>query len=87
MALREFTDNEGRRWIAWDVIPSALRHSQSRTSGGYNPPAWLAFTCPSTGERRRLIPIPEEWNSRSDGELCELCARADVLARQHPSRD
>jgi hypothetical protein len=35
---------------------------------------WLAFESP--GERRRLSPIPPNWQSASEAELSELCASA-----------
>lgn len=35
---------------------------------------WLAFE--REGERRRLSPIPAQWEGLSDAELCVLCDRA-----------
>lgn len=37
---------------------------------------WLAFE--STSERRRLSPIPPRWESASESELADLCARASA---------
>lgn len=89
MALREFTDAAGRRWNAWDVYPSytQLDLASRRTSGGYDPPAWLAFECPATGERRRLSPVPDDWSARPDAEIVALCECAQVTPRpDRPAR-
>lgn len=71
MALREFTDERGRRWIVWDTYPTL----GVTTSGA----GWLAFEA-SDGERRRLLPIPEApegWANATDGELCTWCAMGE----------
>lgn len=39
---------------------------------------WLAFE--STGERRRLSPIPSGWDQASESELERLCRRAAAAA-------
>jgi hypothetical protein len=38
---------------------------------------WLVFE--SAFERRRLAPIPSDWERLSDDELSALCARATAL--------
>ena len=40
---------------------------------------WLAFE--SSAEKRRLVPIPERWDERSDAELEELCRTARSVPR------
>lgn len=50
--------------------------------GGAMSQGWLAFE--STGERRRLCPIPPDWSAATTGELAALCARADS-ARLRPT--
>lgn len=82
MALREFTDSDGLHWTAWDVHPS--RNYDNLLVGLREPtpadaPAWLAFECRSTGERRRLAPVPRDWSVCPDVELIGLCGRADRL--------
>lgn len=42
---------------------------------------WIAFE--TKGEKRRLAPIPEAWDTLADGELAELCERAQLVS---PSR-
>lgn len=46
---------------------------------------WLAFECPT--EKRRLTPIPQQWEQLSDTELERLCAAAlPVPPIQPPAR-
>jgi hypothetical protein len=41
---------------------------------------WLCFE--SSGERRRLQPIPDEWQHSSDADLATLLQRARVAPRR-----
>jgi hypothetical protein len=40
---------------------------------------WLTFE--SSGVRKRLMPIPDGWETASDATLSDLCARAEVVGR------
>jgi hypothetical protein len=73
MAYREFTDDAGTTWRAWDTYPGSAANVRPGYEGG-----WLGFE--SEGERRRLAPVPAAWADASDDEL-----RA-MLASAHPSR-
>jgi hypothetical protein len=77
MAYREFKDENGRDWRAWDVAEPRYAH---RSSGGIVPPefahGWLAFE--SGNEKRRLCPYPKGWASMSDTELERLLGIAKV---------
>ncbi|HVE79245.1 MAG TPA: hypothetical protein VNA89_10305 [Gemmatimonadaceae bacterium] len=76
MAYREFTDDEGTRWRAWDVTSASLGEVATPNAfvavlrGG-----WVVFESPA--EKRRLSPIPDDWDSLADHELGELCRRAE----------
>ena len=48
--------------------------SRVKVSNPHMAHGWLAFE--SRSERRRLAPIPEQWEQMSPAELCELLARA-----------
>ncbi|HKW46786.1 MAG TPA: hypothetical protein VJN70_05055 [Gemmatimonadaceae bacterium] len=48
------------------LVPSALQQG------------WLAFQCGN--ERRRLAPIPENWNTLRDAALVELLCKAKRLS-------
>jgi hypothetical protein len=73
--MREFTDNEGARWLVYPVGTAAHGVEASRR---YLPDeyrhGWLAFEC---GDRKlRLGPVPVGWADLSDAELSRLLARA-----------
>lgn len=75
MAYREFTDAEGTPWRAWDVTSTRLGEVAAPNAfvavlrGG-----WVVFESPS--EKRRLSPIPPDWDSLREHELEELCRLA-----------
>ena len=77
--LREFTDDDGITWRVWDVNPSL----HDRLSPGTQklsvrvPSGWLCFECPR--ERRRLTPIPQEWESIDADTLKRMCAEAEPV--------
>ena len=54
MALREFDDQAGTRWIVWDTMPdSTIGLSEEYRRG------WLTFD--NGTDRCRLAPIPPNW--------------------------
>ena len=72
MAYREFVDDAGALWRVWDTHPvaaSTLRTVSPSYAGG-----WLTFE--SESERRRLAPIPPEWEIASRDLMIHWCARA-----------
>jgi hypothetical protein len=83
--LREFTDTKGTFWRVWDVYPSergkagssdrevATAELKGRFRSAELAEGWLCFESPS--ERRRLAPIPPEW------ELCEIGALEAMAER------
>ena len=93
MALREFTDRSGSRWLVWDIrpeqMPAAIRaedHLQNVLNG------WLAFETADGVEKRRLAPIPSRWESAGEAELQRFLERAEAVrteasapARQEPA--
>lgn len=72
MSYREFVDDTGTPWRVWDTHPIAantLRTVSPGYAGG-----WLTFEC--VGERRRLVPIPQDWEFARREEMVAWCARA-----------
>ena len=72
MAYREFVDDKGTLWRVWDTHPVAantLRTVSPNYAGG-----WLTFESPE--ERRRLAPIPPDWEFASRDLMGHWCARA-----------
>jgi len=89
--LREFTDKKGTRWRAYDVYPAG----PSAAVGSMDPrervnafpsrehaQGWLCFE--STSEKRRLTPIPTEWELCDPRRLEELCDAAGYVSRVKP---
>ena len=97
MTYREFLDDQGQQWEVWEIRPISIerrlneerrrypRLSDRRTSSvqlkirGLHRDGWLTFQCGT--RRRRLVPIPEHWDSSSDAELIALLKRATPLGR------
>lgn len=72
--MREFRGADGVEWVAFLTSRSVARdqHLPKEYREG-----WLAFES-AHGEKRRLAPVPKDWESLSDGELAALCARATL---------
>ena len=77
--LREFTDSEGNDWRVWEVNP--LIHDRVVRSGIARrflkvPDSWLCFQ--SGTDRRRLTPVPFEWETCAVDRLEYFCNQAEV---------
>lgn len=79
MALREYSDGDGVSWKVWAVRPSAPPGAASAYLPGELSTGWLCFDCGS--EKRRLIPVPRDWEARSDADLDVLRRAAEVVKR------
>jgi hypothetical protein len=97
MAHREFTDTFGRAWTVWSVIPERAERRRRedgdyradrrhRDNKEFRVPlgeqwidGWLAFE--TKGEKRRLAPIPDEWELASDEQLHRMLDRAEQIRR------
>ena len=93
MTHRSFHDEAGRAWDVWDVVPTAverriaqeaprppaIERRKVRETRVVVPDrlqkGWLAFQ--SGGERRRLAPIPGDWDDMTVAELVDLLHHAD----------
>jgi hypothetical protein len=77
MGVREFSDDEGRPWRAWSVVPGLSRAGSNggRFLGDFQN-GWICFESLGTSARRRL-PYPRtKWPTISDEELTQLLERA-----------
>ncbi len=80
MALRNFADSSGREWRVWSIEPT---YESERDSGRYTPGlqgGWLCFE--HQDQKRRLSPIPENWESAEDGDLEHYCTSAQPVRRR-----
>lgn len=82
MALREFRDELGREWRAWDITAEKL-HPSTRAENHLQGvlEGWLVFEAADGGAKARLYPIPAGWQSAPQEELRRLLTLAE------PTRD
>jgi len=78
MAVRTFTDDEGRLWKVWATVPGhrALVAEDFRSG-------WLTFE--HGMERRRFAPAPLTWERMSDAALALALRAADVVRPAKPA--
>jgi hypothetical protein len=77
MGVREFTDDGGRPWRAWSVVPGMSRASShgGQILGDFQS-GWICFESLGSPARRRL-PFPQsKWLGLSDAELKQLLEEA-----------
>lgn len=86
MAVRYFESPDGTAWRVWEVIPGQVSDFRS-THGSHLPrdmaDGWLCFDCGN--EKRRLAPLPLNWQARPEGDLWFWC-RAAVPVRARSAR-
>jgi hypothetical protein len=88
MAVREFKDNAGREWRAWDVAPdemSAQIKNEAYLAELYYT-GWIAFETKTGDEKRRLYPVPEAWSELPDRELEILLDKSERVSPRKPRR-
>lgn len=78
MALRTFMDPAGVEWQVWDVRPEEPYRGTVANAGLEG--GWLVFQ--SESHKRRLCPIPPEWEDSSAEQLHLWCRVASAV---HPS--
>lgn len=97
MAHRTFRDELGREWDVWEVVPTAVERRMAKPASrppvaerrkvqetrvvvpDTLQRGWLAFQ--SGKERRRLAPIPPDWEELTGSELIDLLNQADRRTR------
>jgi hypothetical protein len=76
---RAFLDRGGATWDVFAVYPAGRLSPHSQLPGTY-PQGWLCFE--SGAEKRRLSPIPDDWQTLSDEQLELLFERAETAGRR-----
>src|SRR4051812_45424444 len=80
MPVREFIDSDGKPWTVWNTIPDLLRGVSTPLQSG-----WLTFE--SGPDRRRLAPIPADWEEASLAMLRSYCRQARRASGEMKLRD
>jgi hypothetical protein len=81
MPILEFVDSNGVTWRVWNTMPS----TRTSVSGEFEK-GWLTFE--SASGRRRLAPMPPNWDSAPPERLELMCRAAiDVARRSKPVVD
>ena len=81
MAVREFRDESGRWWKAWDIKPEEI-HPVTRGEdylADCYVTGWIVFETFTGTEKRRLCPWPIRWTQESEDGLRKLLARAEPV--------
>lgn len=68
MKMRDFRDSTGMHWVVWSTHPWSPQLVGKERAG------WLTFVSPKS--RRRLTPIPPDWEVASDQRLEMYCSTA-----------
>ena len=80
MALRNFNDSAGRDWRVWSIVP---RYESPRDHGRMTPGlqgGWLCFE--HHDQKRRLSPIPLDWEGAGAAHLERYCREAKPVRRR-----
>lgn len=68
--MRTFRDSSGNSWTVWDTVRSSDTPVMAALADG-----WLTFECEAS--KRRLAPIPRDWERVPESELAKLLERAE----------
>ena len=84
--MREFSDAAGVAWKVFRATPHSSPAGREKVLPEAFRDGWLVFECDA--ERRRLAPIPGDWEELADEELERLCGvAAAVPARGRRASD
>ncbi len=75
--MREFCDAAGAAWRVFRATPHTSPGKREKVLPEEFRGGWLVFECDV--ERRRLAPIPEDWEELTEQELAQLCMQAAVV--------
>jgi len=79
--MRVFRDDSGEQWEVYEVSSESMRLGRAALLPAAYRGGWLVFQ--SLSERRRLAPVPAEWQSFSAAALGSMLRRAE----RFPLRD
>ena len=83
--MRDFTDSAGNEWTVFEVSRGGTEEDTwSYLPRGFRA-GWLCFE--SDAGKRRLSPVPDEWNTLEPLELEQMLRRAAPVVRGRPNPD
>lgn len=80
VGARQFIDEAGRAWVAWNVTPDPRQGSSVS-------PGWIVFETTDGQEKRRLLAFPEGWDEMPELDLHALLASAGAVRPSRMKRD
>lgn len=81
MAVREFVDDKGTEWRAWEITPDTISpptRGEDYLADCYQL-GWVVMETTRGDRRVRLCPIPRDWQRLSDAALSELLHHGEGL--------
>jgi hypothetical protein len=82
MALRTFTTRDGVTWNVWNVVPTLSHNARKLTLSTGMIEGWLCFE--GGGLKRRIIPVPADWESWSEEQLEAALSDAQAVQVRVP---
>jgi hypothetical protein len=84
MATVTFRDGAGVEWMVWRVVPGqhAVTSSRVTTLPEELADGWLCFE--SVAGKRRVYPVPPDWETLSPAHLEILCRAGVPVAPKQP---
>ena len=82
VAVREFTDETGTVWRAWEIRPEAIHprvKAEDYLADCYET-GWLVFETTDGRAKRRLCPYPNAWHTFPENHLRRLLDRSDAVS-------
>lgn len=81
MTMRTCVDRSGVQWEVFEVFPAGDSPRAARLAEPFRS-GWLCFQSPT--ERRRLAPIPGDWQSWDDVRLLAALEQGQRSVRRTP---
>jgi hypothetical protein len=84
VAVRDFTDSQGRNWRVWEVTPESIypRTREEDYLAAMYITGWLAFETRAEDDKRRLFPVPTGWSDLPVAELEVLLQQAEIVPQR-----
>jgi hypothetical protein len=87
MAVREFSDEQGKTWRVWCILPEAIHpvtRAEDYLADCYQL-GWLVFEMTTGAEKRRLCPFPRDWEHVDQEALRSLLAQSEAVRPRRSS--